>query len=352
MKSTVFVGMIEFSGQSDSSYNSGLYRRTPQRESWEPLGKGLPDGVQVHAIVGRTGDPQAIYIGTQFGLFYSTDSGDSWTDLGLPVTDSAVYSILLHPNDPKTIYAGMDHTVIYKTQDGGETWRRLPTVQPEAALTDCFPVRVLRMALDPSAPEEIYGALEVGGFIRSLDGGDIWEDRSQGLLALSEQPHLKSAILSDSDTEGMLDLHALTVSPTEPGTVWIANRMGLFVSKNRGDDWREFDIRRFSEFSYGRDLIASPHDPAVFLATLSASARGDAGSLYRSRDKGETWQRLDHNISIESTLMKVALSPCDPDRIYCVARRGQVFGTEDGGVSWKALPQLSNAINVRAIHCT
>jgi hypothetical protein len=169
MKSTVFAGIIEFSGQSDASYNSGLYRRTPQRESWERLDNGLPDGSQVHAIVGRPGDPQALYIGTQFGLFYSTDSGDSWTDLGVPVTDSAVYSILLHPNDPETIYAGMDHTVIYKTEDGGDTWRRLPTVQPEAALTGCFPVRVLRMALDPSAPEEIYGALEVGGFIRSLD---------------------------------------------------------------------------------------------------------------------------------------------------------------------------------------
>ena len=351
MKSTVFVGGIEPTRQPDSCYNSGLYRLTPQRETWEQLGNGLPDGLKVLAIVARPEDPQALYIGTQFGLFYSPDNGDSWTDLGVPVTDSAVYSILLHPNDPRTIYAGMDHTVIYKTEDGGGTWRRLPTVQPKAALTDCFPVRVLRMALDPGAPEEIYGGLEVGGFICSLDGGDTWEDRSQGLLKLSEQPHLKSAILSDNETEGMLDLHALTVSPTEPGTVWIANRMGLFVSNNRGDEWREFGIRRFSEFSYGRDLIVSPHDSAVFLAALSASSRGDAGSLYRSQDKGETWQRLDHDISIESTLMKVAVSHCDPDRIYCAARRGQVFGSEDGGVSWQALPLPANATDVRAIHC-
>ncbi len=351
MECTVFVGALEPSSETDRPNASGIYRRTSEQEGWKRLHNGLPDGLKVLSIVARPDDHQTLYIGTQLGLFHSRDGGDSWADLGVPVTNSAVYSILLHPNDPTTIYAGMDHTVIYKTVDGGETWRRLPTVQPEAALPGAFPVRVLRMALDPSAPDEIYGALEVGGFIRSFDGGDSWEDRSQDLVEFSKQPHLKSAILSDSDTEGMLDLHALAVSPTQPGTVWIANRMGLFVSEDRGDNWREFDIGRFSDLTYGRDLMVSPHDPAVFLAALSASSRGDAGSLYRSQDKGETWQRLDHDISIDSTLMKVAVSPRDPDRIYCAARLGQVFGTEDGGATWGALPLPPGVVDVRAVHC-
>jgi len=351
MESTVFVGAFAPSRQPDSQYAAGIYRRSPQQEGWEELSVGLPDGLKVLAIVAQTGDPRTLYIGTQLGLFKSIDGGDSWTDLSVPIKNSAVYSILLHPNDPKTIYAGADHTAIYKTEDGGGTWRLLPTVQPEAALTGCFPVRVLRMALDPNAPNEVYAALEVGGFIRSLDGGDSWEDQSQDLLDLSEKPHLKSAILSDSETEGMLDLHALIVSPTEPGTVWIANRMGLFVSKNRGKNWREFGIGRFSDYSYGRDLIVSPHDPAVFLAALSTSSRGDAGSLCLSRDKGETWQRLDHDISIDSTVMKVAVSERDPCRIYCAARLSQVFGTEDGGVTWHALPLPPDVSDVRAIHC-
>jgi photosystem II stability/assembly factor-like uncharacterized protein len=73
--------------------------------------------------------------------------------------------------------------------------------------------------------------------------------------------------------------------------------------------------------------------------------------LYRSQDKGETWQRLDHDISIDSTLMKVAVSPRDPDRIYCAARLGQVFGTEDGGATWGALPLPPGVVDVRAVHC-
>ncbi len=341
MKSKIFVGAL----------TSGLYRLTSLEEGWRSIRSGLPDDLEVLAIVGRDGDDKVLCMGTQKGLFHSSDGGDTWTDLDLPVEGSGVYSILLHPSDPGTIYAGQDHTIIHKTTDGGKTWRRLPTVQPEAAITGCFPVRVLRMALDPNAPDEIYGALEVGGFIRSLDGGETWEDCSEDLVAFAQQPHLKSQILSDNDTEGMLDLHALAVSPTELGTVWIANRMGLFVSKDRGDNWREFGIGRFSELTYGRDFMVSPHDPEVYLAALSESSRGHAGSLYRSADKGATRQRLDHDISIDSTVMKVAVSPRDPDRIFCAARLGQVFGTEDGGASWLALPLPADVVDVRTVHC-
>ena len=165
--------------------------------------------------------------------------------------------MLLHPSDPKTIYVGLDYAAIAKTVDGGKVWRQLPTVQPAGALDACFPVRVLRMTADPSNPEEVYAAMEVGGIIRSLDGGETWSDISDPLLEMSKEPHLKSKILSDSETEGMMDLHALTISKAEPAKVWIANRMGLFVSEDRGEHWQEFGIRRFSDLSYARDVLKS-----------------------------------------------------------------------------------------------
>lgn len=67
----------------------------------------------------------------------------------------------------------------------------------------------------------------------------------------------------------------------------------------------------------------------------------DEGSLYRSCDLGETWQRFDHDVSMRSTLMIIAESASDPNRVYCATRRGQVFGTEDGGKHWQehALPE-------------
>ncbi len=345
MDSTVFVGAA-------SAGTTGLFRRKPGQPEWERIKNGLPERVRVYSIMAKQGDPQTLLVGTQFGIFRSQDGGESWRDLGVPSEDRPILSLLAHPSDPATIYAGSDHTAIFKTEDGGESWRRLATVQPAGALTSCFPVRVLKIAIDPSNPDEIYGALEVGGAIRSLDGGKTWDDITQGLLDLTKEPHLKNCILSENETEGMLDLHALTVSATQPGTVWIANRMGLFVSEDKGDTWREFKIGRFSDLTYARDLMTSPHDPKVFVAALSESSRGHAGSVYSSNDAGASWSRLDHDISIDSTVMTVSVSAHDPNRVYCAARLGQVFGTEDGGATWDAMPLPDGVEDVRAVVCS
>ena len=342
MESTIFAGAVTVE-------EGGLFRRKPGQDSWESLQAGLPDRVKVYAIVEGQGD--TLFVGAHQGVFRSDDGGESWADMQVPADGRPIYSLLVHPGAPDTIYAGSDPAAIFKSQDGGATWRRLATVQPEGAITGCFPVRVLKMAIDPSDTDHIYAALEVGGVIRSLDGGESWEDISGGLLELSHEPHLRNCILSDDLTEGMIDLHALTVSAEQPGTLWIANRMGLFVSENRGDSWREFGIGRFSDLQYGRDLMVSPHDPKVFVAALSDSSRGVAGSVYRSDDTGANWQRIDHDISINSTLMTVTISRRDPSRIFCGARAGQIFGTEDGGKNWVSLPLPDGVEDVRAVAC-
>ena len=67
---------------------------------------------------------------------------------------------------------------------------------------------------------------------------------------------------------------------------------------------------------------------------LSHAAFSTAGSLYRSDDVAQTWRRIDHGVTAESTVMAVCVHPGDPARVYCVTRSGQVIGTEDSGASW------------------
>jgi photosystem II stability/assembly factor-like uncharacterized protein len=117
-----------------------------------------------------------------------------------------------------------------------------------------FPMRVIRLAIDPSNAHHIYAALEVGGVIHSQDGGDTWSDCTPGLLTLAERPHLRSQLGSDTEVEGMMDAHAVTVSAAPSGAVFLANRMGLFRSTDQGESWRELEIWRFSPFAYGRDI--------------------------------------------------------------------------------------------------
>jgi photosystem II stability/assembly factor-like uncharacterized protein len=213
-------------------------------------------------------------------------------------------------------------------------------------MVGAFPSRIMRLAIAPSRPEEIYAAMEVNGAMRSDDGGETWHDCSDPLATLSRQPHLQSAILTKDTAEGMLDVHAVCVPPTEPGTAILALRMGLFRSEDRGGSWQDLGIgRHAAHLRYGRDIVSAPWNPDVIYACVADAARGQAGRLYRSQDRGQTWAQFDHGIDVRSTMMAVALAPADPRQAHCVTRGGQSFSTVDGGHTWHEydLPQGSGA---------
>ena len=351
-RSHVLVGAArEFGAAQPSRPPGGLFRWIVGEDRLERLTKGLPEPVDVQAITVHPTNPDVIYLGTRSGPYRSVDRGERWERLGFPDDGTEVWSILVHPTDPRRLYAGTSPVGVYRSDDGGESWRRLPNARQPERVKMGFACRVMRLDADPAGPEEIYATLEVGGAMRSLDGGETWEDCSADLLKLAELPHLKSRIQSDTDTEGMLDGHALCVSAARPGTVFLAVRMGLFRSADRGTSWRDMEVGRFSPLTYARDVRVSPHDPRVLYACLSPAARSQDGSLYRSADLGETWTRVDRGVKAESTMMALALHPRDPDQVYCASRSGQVFGTQDGGGSWDEDRLPDGVKDVYAIAC-
>ena len=347
MQSRVLVGAAYWDRAADGAKTHGLFRLSQEDATWQRVTGGLPDGVEVRSIAQR--GPDTIFIGTQNGPYRSRDGGQSWTALDLPGPEKVVWSIL--PYGEKGLYVGAQGTSVYKSADDGDSFRQLPAPAPLGAVKMGFAMRVIRIAIDPADPDELYVAFEVGGVIRSTDGGDTWRDCSAGLLELARQDHLRSAIGSDNDAEGMMDSHAMLVSAARPGTVFLATRMGLFRSPDKGESWEEMGIGRYSELTYARDLQVLPDDPAALLGAFSRSAASGPGSLYRSHDLGETWTRYDHDLSIDSTLMTVAASPLDSARIYCAARRGQVFGTEDDGATWQSHPLPAGVEGIYAIAC-
>lgn len=335
MPNHVYVGAAPYYGASKDTVTHGLYRLDVDRGRWDKLTAGLPERVEARCLAAAPDGSGTLYVGTQHGPYRSTDGGESWSGLQLPGKEQLVWSILLHPGDAQTLYVGTQHTTMYRSRDGGRSWAELSPPPPRGMVATSFPCRVIRIALDPGDPRRLYAGLEVGGVLHSRDGGDSWQGCNAGLLELAQEPRLKSRIVSDTESEGMMDSHALAVSPAKPGTVFLANRMGLFRSSDGGARWQEMGIGRFSPLTYARDVKVSRHDPRTMYAALSLAAASDRGSLYRSRDLGETWQRFDRDVAMNSTLMIIAESAADPDRVFCATRLGQVFGTENGGKDWR-----------------
>ncbi len=304
----------------------GVFRLAPGDGEWTRLGNGLPEEPHVQAVTVHPENPEIVYIGTEDGPYRSTNHGEHWERLGFPDRGLQVWSILVDPTNPQTLYAGTSPVAVYRSEDGGDNWRRLGDPQMPDRVRMPFACRVMRLAKNLDRPAEIYAVLEVNGVMRSLDDGESWENCSEDLIRLAGPD------ASPRDREGMLDGHALAVSAEG---VFVAVRKGLFRSADRGSSWQDMEIGRFSPVHYGRDIRVSPHDPPVLYACLSPAAQSTDGALFKSDDFGQSWQRFDHGLKAEATMMGVALHPRDPDQVYGITRIGQVFGTQDGGRSWQ-----------------
>jgi photosystem II stability/assembly factor-like uncharacterized protein len=347
----LYAGVPQWSATETTGILGRLFRQAVGTNEWQHLRKGLPDKVEVRAIAIHPHNQQIVYAGAQYGPYRSMDGGGSWERLAFPDAGMVVWSLCFHPQDAQTLYLGTAPAAVYRSDNGGESWRRLPIVQPAGMVSMAFPPRIIRLAIDPSQPENIYAGLEVGGVICSRDGGDTWKDCSPGLLRLADQAHLKSQLGSDTENEGMMDAHAVAMSAAQPGTVFLANRMGLFCSHDWGESWHEMEIWRFSPFAYARDIQVAPHDPHTLYAALSPAALSQAGAIYRSQDLGRTWRRFDHGMASRRTMMAVAVSRRDPRHVYGVNSVGQVFGTQDGDTTWQEFPLPAGLRNVYALAC-
>jgi photosystem II stability/assembly factor-like uncharacterized protein len=328
----------------------GIFRQAAGDNRWEHLTNGLPEDADVHAITVHSENLDVVYVGSTKGAYRSTNRGNTWEKLSLP-EDADIWSVCIHPKNPRIVYAGATPPGVYRSDDGGNTWRKMADPGLPDRVIMGFACRVMRLDVDPNSPDDVYATLEANGAMRSRNGGESWEDCTADLIRFCEEPKYRSRIGSQTEIEGMLDGHALTCTAAAPGTVFLANRMGLFRSNDRGEHWQDMEINRFSPLTYGRDIRVSPHDPKVMYAALSPAARSTDGSIYRTEDVGQTWKRFDHGIKAEATMMGVAVHPRDSNQVYGVSRFGQVFGTQDGGKTWSETRLPEGVRDVYAVAC-
>lgn len=344
--SNIYVGVAGYVGRPDAPGAVGLFRRSTDGGDWQHVIRTL----ETYAVYVHPADPSLVFAGTSDGVWRSTDHGATFQRTGFPDAGRQVWSLLASDGDPDRMYAGASPIGVFRSDDRGATWRRLPEPDIPARCSGPFAPRVMRMAQRPGRPDEVYAAMEIAGAMRTTDGGETWQDLGDDLVRLSDLPHLRSQIVqSETDAEGMLDGHAITVSPADPDAPIIAVRMGLFRTRDGGRTWQDMEVGRFSPTTYARDVKVSPHDPSTLYAALSVAAASHDGGVYRSRDAGETWARFD-KVQVHGTVMSVGLHTSDPDQVYVAARYdGEVFGTRDGGATWEAMPLPGQVKDIYAI---
>ena len=313
---------------------AGLYRKEAGEANWESLSNGLPPSPEVRAIVFHPSDSKIVLVGTQRGVYKSLDRGDTFKRMNLP-EGRVVWSFKFHPDDSDTIFLGTEGSEVFKSEDGGDNWQYLSTIQNPNAYQMAFSTRILGIAIDGKSPDNMYAALEVGGAASSADGGKNWKIVNKNF---------------GSDVN-LLDLHGVAMGGADSRSVFISNRTGVWRSEDKGENWRNVQFENFSEIRYSRGVEVAPNDPDTLYACVGMDFGSDQGGVLRSTDGGDTWHRFDKGVAPTSTTFGVTVNEWDPQQVYFCTRKGQVFGTHDGGSTWKehVLPETANS--VKAVAC-
>jgi len=332
----VYAGLAGDTGPG-KRVSAGLYRSREGRGAWEPVAEALLPRPQVRAICTDPARPGYVTIATQAGLYRSDDHGEQWRKLPAPAPELAVWSLLRHPADGRTMLAGYEPCAIHRTTDDGATWQALPVAVtfPDVTLNpEPQPKRITGMAIDPNEPDAIYASIEVGGLLRSLDGGRSWACVTEGLYLVDDA----------------LDLHRVLVSPAAAGLIILINRIGIFRSADRGAHWASLQLPALTgRGTYCRDLALDPEAPDRIYVAAGIDFDGDRGALFASEDGGRRWTRLDLGAEPGSTIFGFAVDPTDTKRLYCVSKGGQFFWSEDRGRRWRANPLPPGAGQVYAL---
>ncbi len=312
----------------------GLYRKEASDSRWEKLSSGMPPSPQVRAIAIHPKDPNTVFVGTQRGVYRSQDGGDDFKRMKM-TEGRTVWSLKFHPDDPNIMFLGTEGSEVFKSTDGGENWEYLSTISNPGQHQMAFAMRILGIAIQPDNTDQMYVALEVGGAAQSSDGGKSWKIVNKNFAG-------------DVD---LLDLHGVAMGGPGSSAAFISNRVGVWRTTDRGENWHNLNFDQFSEIQYSRGVEVDPNNPNTLYACVGLNFGSEQGGVLQTTDGGDSWHRFDKGVSPASTTFGIAINEVDPRQVYFCTRKGSVYGTHDGGASWKehVLPEM--VANIKAVAC-
>jgi len=277
-------------------------------------------------------DPDRVYVGTlDDGLYATGDGGETWHGAWLGLADRRVLSVSVSPSHVQdglsVVYAGTEPSNLYRSEDGGRAWQLLPELRrlPSEPRWS-YPPRpwthhVRTIALHPTDPNLLFVGIELGGVMRSADGGRTWIDHN---------PQAHS------------DAHQLLTHPLAPERVYEVAGQGIAASHDRGQTWRRVDSGLDRHYAWAAAI--DPADPNLWYASVSrspfAAHGGGDGQSVLVRSRGDGWSPIDQwgeNPALRRMPYALAALPGQPGRLLVGLRGGAMLVGEEAGGRWSAL---------------
>ncbi len=244
--------------------------------------------------------------------------------------------------DPITIYIGAASGGVWKSDDGGVTFR---------PVFDDYKQSIGAVRIDPQNPQRVWvgtgeswvrNSVSVGdGIYRTDDGGSTWKH-----LGLRDSERIAAIEVSNQDSNH--------VFACVTGALWSdSSERGVYRTRDGGETWER--VLYVDQGTGCSDLVIDAANPNILFAGMWQFRRypdwftsgGKGSGLYRSVDGGSTWQKVESGLpTTDKGRISLAMAPSKPGRVYAIVESSDtaLFRSDDLGSQWE---QISNGFGVQ-----
>jgi photosystem II stability/assembly factor-like uncharacterized protein len=274
------------------------------------------------------------------GVFHSADGGATWEERSNGITIEHVYSVTATVEDGKpVVYCGTEPPCAFRSADLGKTWEELPGWREMKGKDKwVFPMppklpHSKAVVVDPHDPKTIYVGVEQGGLFVSDDRGQNWRE-----LDSYDSPDLPS----------YRDLHTIAVRPNHPNELFFTSGMGLFHSTDRGETWMRLTRPEEFRVGYPDKLAFAPEegDQTMFICGASKhpgnwrlSFNAEA-TVMKSEDLGRSWTEVSNGLPhpLKANLEGMCLYAWPGGyELFVGTTNGVVYHSDDRGANWREI---------------
>jgi photosystem II stability/assembly factor-like uncharacterized protein len=377
---------------------SGVNKSYDGGKTWYQKNNGITkdpnrygNGAPIFALTIDPNNPNIIWSGTQSqkGIYKSVDCGETWIEKMNGIQENNEISFrgfAIHPHNSDVVLtaadistgiidpSGMQITTgkIYKTINGGDSWypvwegnnlaRVLIYDYLNPDIVYCSTGIFDRIAFNRNAETLNSGGV---GVLKSIDGGENWFTVNNGienlyigflemhptnpsiLYAAAGGPTygIEGAVYKTTDGGNHWNsilgnctyFSIVTISKSDPNTIYAGNDYAIFKSKDSGLTWEKFNNQP-GDYSYGPpgisagvpiSAVVDPDNPDLLFINSYQ------GGNFRSEDGAKTWINASKGYS-GADLRDIIVDPHTPTTVYTTGRTGP-FRSYDGGNTWEGL---------------
>lgn len=261
--------------------------------------------------------------------------GMHWRNIG-PHRGGRSAAVTGVPGKPNLYYMGATGGGVWRTKDGGNTWENISD--------GYFGGSIGAVAVSEWDNNVIYvggGEVTVRGNVssgygmwKSVDAGTTWQE-----IGLKNSRHVPR----------------IRIHPKNPDLIYAAvlgdlykssTERGVYRSKDGGQTWERI---LFANADAGAvDLTFDPNNPRILYASTwrirrtpySLESGGEGSALWKSTDGGDTWTNISKNEGLPGGLWGISgvtVSPVNSNRVWAIIENndGGVYRSDDAGKTWR-----------------